>query len=285
MSTEIAALIKLLDDDSSTVLQAVTDRLEQLLPESLPALRDACESEDARVRSRARELLRVLPLRRCIPVLIEMAEAGDPDLETMSFQLARVQEPTLDFAELARRLDELAERVRVALGPELRGRERLEAFLRVLHDDLGFRGDTEDYNAWDNNFLNRVLERRRGIPITLVLVYILIGRRVDLDIRAVGAPYRALAHHESSGFETFIDAFAGGRLHNYHDCISHLKGLGVSSPNPRQHLRRLSAREVMERMVRNIINHCDQAQRPQEGREFKRLARALVGNRDKDRLA
>ncbi len=286
MSTsEISALIQLLEDDSANVLEAVTVRLESLVPESLPALREAAESENAKVRGRARELLRILAVRSAGQELLALAESADPDLEMMSLQLARMQDATVRFELVREQLDAFAETARAAMAEGLRGRERIEAFLRVIHDELGFAGDTENFEAYANNFLPSVIKRRRGIPITLVLLYILVGRRIGLRIDAVGAPFRALAFYADGGYETYIDAFGGGRLQTYHDCVSHLKSRGMNIPDSRQYLRRLSPREVVERMVRNLVIFCDQSGRPIEGREFKRLERALVKNRDRDRLA
>lgn len=285
MSSEIAALIQLLDDDSANVLEAVTERLESLVPESLPALREAASSDNAKVRSRARELLRVMAIRGSIQQLIALAETADPDLEAMSFQLARIQDGALDLAALKAKLDRLADRARPVMESGLLGKARFEAFVKVIHRDLGFRGDTEDFKAYVNNFIHTVIDRRKGIPITLVLLYILVGRRIGLEIKAVGAPQRALAFHRADGWETYVDAYGGGRLLTYHECVERLKSRGVKNPDNIEYLRRLSSREVVERMIRNLVIFCNQTGRLQEGREFERLESALDKNRGLDRLA
>ena len=284
MSSEITALIQLLDDDSANVLEAVTERLEVLAPNSVPALRDAAESGNPKVRGRARELLRVLGIRGAVDELVELAARPDPDLEEMSLLLARVQDGMLDFGRVRRELDDIAAMVQARLADVERGKPRIEAFLKAIHEDAGFAGDTEDFGAYVNNFLPTVIDRRRGIPITLVLVYMLVGRRVGLRIDAIGAPFRALAYYRDDRFETFVDAYGGGQLWTHEDCLAYLKRRGgISSGRKNELLRRLTPREVMARMLRNLVDFCDRDGRATEGRHFRTLLRALVRHRDADR--
>ncbi|MFT7618136.1 MAG: regulator of sirC expression with transglutaminase-like and TPR domain [Planctomycetota bacterium] len=282
MPGEIEALIKLLEDDSATVITAVDDRLKALVPKSLPFLRQAQDSNSARVRGRARELLRGLSLSASIERLIEMASKPNPDLEEMVLWLGRLQNPGLSFDQVRLQLDDLAAQATTHLEGVADSQKKIEAFLKFIHKDLGFIGDTVDFHAYVNNFLSTVIDRRKGMPITLILVYILVGKRLGIHIDAIGSPYRALAFYRDSSFETYIDAFGGGRMWTHHDCVSYLKTSGFKNPDAKHFLRRLSAREITERIARNLINFCTNAGREAEGQELRRLAQALVQNRDQD---
>ncbi len=283
MPGEIEALIKLLEDDSATVITAVDSRLRALIPESLPALRAAQDSESPRVRGRARELLRGLSQTAAIDRLIEIASQSNPDLEDMVLWMGRLQDPELSFEAVRASLDQLAQEAAAFQSAENSCRENFEAFLRFIHKEKGFSGDTEDFHAYVNNFLAAVLKRRKGMPITLILVYMLVGKRLGIQIDAIGSPYRALAFYHDPAFETYIDAFGGGKMWSHHDCVSYLKQSGFKNPDTKHFLRRLSSREIIERMTRNLINFCNNTSgRNQEGRNLRRLAQALVQNRDKD---
>lgn len=282
---ELEALISLLEDDSRTVLDAVQHRLIELRASSRDHVLAAAESGSPLVRVRAREVLSQMDRSDVFERLFAFAEAGDPDLETGALLLSEVHNPALDVSDVSARLDDYAEDLRPRLEAQDPGRTQIETFLAYIHDDLGFAGDTDDFYAFENNFLHMVDERRRGIPITLICVYVLLGRRLGIDIDVVGAPYRALAGYTAGDFSTYIDAFAGGDLCTREECLDFLKRHGFVAGNSDKFLRVLSDSEILERMTQNIIRFCDGNGRDEEGRSFRRFARTLTENRSKARLA
>ena len=286
MRSEIGALISLLDDDSPTVLTAVTERLRALGDEAVPALRRAGEDGPARTRGRARELIANIERQAVFRALVELAATPAPDLEEGAMLLASIHDPDLDRHALAARLDEMAASTRAALEGASPGRERLERFLGHLHGELAFKGDDREFGSWANNFLDAVIDRRRGIPITLILIYILVGRRIGLVIDAINTPFRAIAFFREGAFETYVDAFSGGRLLGYHDCIELLIRAGFRGAAGRNLMKRMSSREILARMTRNLINFCATQGRELDGRDFVRFGQALEDHRqlDGDRL-
>mgnify|MGYP006279775765 CR=1 FL=1 len=138
-------------------------------------------------------------------------------------QLARTDAPTLDLLALAiagalrdadqdaalAELDRLAgEVVRHGVGET--GQEQVEALRVVLGRHEGFVGDVEDYDHPDNSMLDLVLERRRGLPILLSVVWIEVGRRVGIPIRGVGLPGHYVAGWFGDGQPILLDPFKGG---------------------------------------------------------------------------
>lgn len=282
---ELEALISLLQDDSRTVLDAVQTRLIELRAASRERVLEAAETGSPLVRVRAREVLSLMDRSDVFERLFEYAEDGAPELERGALLLSAVQTPSLDVDALVARLDGFAEDVRPRLEALEPGRELLETFLSYVHDELGFGGDTDDFYAFENNFLHLVVERRRGIPITLTAVYLLLGRRLGLDIEVVGAPYRALASYSAPEYSTYIDAFAGGELCTRRECLDFLRRHGFVAGNGDRFLRVLTDSEILERMTQNIIRFCDGHGRDAEGRSFRRFARTLTEQRDGAGLA
>lgn len=282
---EIDALISLLQDDSPTVLDAVRRRLLELRGISRQPLVAAARSDDVGVRERAREILAEMDRSQVFERLIRFAEVPAPDLEKGVILLAEVHTPSLDTVALTRSLDGLAEAIRPRLEAIPAGREQIAAFLRYVHEELELSGDTEDFYAFENNFLHLVLERRLGIPITLIAVYVLLGRRLGLSIDVVGAPYRALAEYTGGDYKTYIDAFAGGDLCTRQECLDFLHRHGFVGGNGDRFLRILTDSEILERMAHNIIRYCDGNGRDEEGHSFRHFARVLTESRTKDHLA
>ena len=91
----------------------------------------------------------------------------------------------LDIASYLARLDQLAATLKRRLRPDIGPADRIVALNRFLFEEHGFSGDAADYYDPRNSFLNEVLDRKRGIPITLAVVYIEIGRRIGLPVQGI----------------------------------------------------------------------------------------------------
>ena len=121
-----------------------------------------------------------------------------------------------------------------------------------LFDDMGFRGDVDNYYDPRNSYLNQVLERRAGIPITLAVVYMEVGRRLKVPLLGIGMPGHFLIRHREIE-DLYIDAFSGGILLSEDECMDILRDRthGDLRWNP-ELLRPVSNREIVARMIRNL---------------------------------
>jgi regulator of sirC expression with transglutaminase-like and TPR domain len=144
----------------------------------------------------------------------------DVDLAEASLLIAREEYPALDPGAYLARLDALAAAVR----PRLRGgaATAVEAMNRLLFDEEGFRGNTAEYYDPRNSFLNEVLDRRVGIPISLSTVYIEVGRRAGLRLQGVGLPGHFIVRLSAGGADLLVDPFHGGAVLTELDCQKRL---------------------------------------------------------------
>ncbi len=125
------------------------------------------------------------------------------------------------------------------------------ALIEYLAHDCGFRGNQDDYYDSRNSYLNEVLDRRTGIPITLAIVYIEIGRRAGLDIQGIGFPGHFLAQHNGDE-PTIIDPFYGTVL-DYDGCEERLKAVaGPEATFEPEMLSVATSREIVTRMLGNL---------------------------------
>ena len=175
------------------------------------------------------------------------------DLARAALAIAREEYPQLDDGPYLARLDALAAKVRSSLpsgaSPE-RKVGRLNAFL--FHEE-GFRGNREDYYDPKNSFLNEVLDRKCGIPISLSLVYLEVGRRCGLNVHGVGFPGHFLCKVELDGGELVIDSFARGQLLALDEIKRRFRAaMGESTPFDVRALRPAGAREILVRMLQNL---------------------------------
>jgi regulator of sirC expression with transglutaminase-like and TPR domain len=184
------------------------------------------------------------------------AIAGLPDeridLAEAALWIAAEEQPGLDPAPWMARLDAMA----ADLSPRLDGvRDPLDRMARLagfLADEIGLRGNAEDYYDPRNSLLNEVLARGLGIPITLALVYMEVGRRVDVPLQGVGFPGHFLLRH-SRHDQLLFDPFDRGRPLTEEDCRARLDQLsgGTLAFDPRL-LKPSSPRQILVRMLNNL---------------------------------
>ena len=120
-------------------------------------------------------------------------------LDEAALAIAAEEYPGLDAAAYLARLDALGALVRQRASEPQRAAGRLRALCDVLFAELGFRGNEEAYYDPRNSFLNEVLERRLGIPISLSVLLIEVGRRVGVPLHGVGLPRHFMVKLEPQG--------------------------------------------------------------------------------------
>lgn len=174
-------------------------------------------------------------------------------LDELALAIAAEEYPALEPETYLARLDELAERVEILAPAPLKSASTLRALRAVLHDEEGLRGNEQDYYDPRNSYLNEVLDRRVGLPITLSLVYIEVARRVGLRLEGVGFPGHFLAKYASpSGPEVFLDAFNGGEMLSADECVARYRArTGGQDLDPR-YLAGVTSRQLAARMLQNL---------------------------------
>lgn len=163
--------------------------------------------------------------------------AGDDatiDLAQAALLIACIEYPDLDMQPYLAQLDALARRVRASLAlpppdiqpvlpPDIAPLTVLHAINQVLFTEEQFRGNQDDYENPDNSYLNKVLEKHAGLPITLALLYIEVGKRVGIPIYGIGLPYHFMAGCSTPEGMIYIDAFHEGRLLTQQECKDYIR--------------------------------------------------------------
>jgi regulator of sirC expression with transglutaminase-like and TPR domain len=183
----------------------------------------------------------------------EMARRGDSaiDLAEAALLIAAEAYPDLDVQHYLCTIDALADEARTRLHERATADEIVGRLNDFLFIEKGFSGNVEDYYDRRNSFLNEVLERRTGIPISLAVLYMEIGRRLGLPLRGVSFPGHFLVKYERSE-PIIIDPFYG-RVISEGECQIRLEGvLGKTARFDRRYLRSATAREILVRMLANL---------------------------------
>lgn len=175
--------------------------------------------------------------------------------------------PSLDVDHYLAKLDHYSRRI-AKLNPAS-ALDRIAAIRTVLVKQEHFRGDVDGYNDPANSYLNEVIDRKRGLPITLSAIWLDVADQLDWPIRGINFPGHFLigvaAHsgqpNPEDGETIIVDPFGGGRLLSVADCQALLtRALGVTAVPGAEHFRAADTREILTRMLNNLRIGCLQRQ-------------------------
>ena len=188
----------------------------------------------------------------CDP-FFELIQEDPIDLARGALLIAREAYPRLDPAVYLQQLDRMATTVRPVLEAAPTTVERLEVLNHYLFVELGFKGNQEDYYNPRNSYLNDVLERRLGIPITLSVLYLEVGQRLGLPLAGINFPSHFLIKCTALPASLFIDPFAGRQIIEEDELEALLPlSSGRKLPLKQYFLEAISHREILARMLRNL---------------------------------
>jgi regulator of sirC expression with transglutaminase-like and TPR domain len=250
---QLRALFKLLSDDDEKIAKLVSQQILQVGEPAIPLLEQTA-AEDSLIGDRARAVLAVLQFKELEEAFLDFSARDDArlDLEEGAFLIARFGYPQMKPTKYQALLDDMA----TEIAPNIRRKRLPEEILRAINTYLfleqGFVGNTDHYYDPDNSYINRVLDRRTGIPISLSIIYLLIAKRLELPVFGIGMPGHFLVKYSDKKNEILADPFNKGRLLTKTDCANFLINSGydfeesylVATPN----------RTILSRMIRNLIS-------------------------------
>jgi len=251
------ALLSLLDDTTSVVRAAVRTELERFGPTGVAFLREATHHEDADIRAAARELLDALTGGQPERVFRDFIRSFNYELETGVLLLDRVANPGVGMADYERFFAEVSDRCRELMVHPSTAWEKCRMINRVIFGEYGFSGDLDNFYDPRNSFLSEVLERRRGIPISLSILYLLVADRCNLELSPVAFPGRFMVGCFLDSEPFYIDVFEGGVFRSMEDIEEMLEPYEIEldpaifAPCP--------VGEVLARCCRNLVNQYSRA--------------------------
>ena len=197
---------------------------------------------------------------------------GDIDLARACLEIAADAYPGLDVEGYAGEIDRHARRLAARLDPDAAPEDRVIALNEFLFAELGFRGNADDYYDPRNSYLNEVLDRRTGIPITLSVLYLEMGRRLGLALRGVSFPGHFLVRLPLRGGMLVLDPFSGGAPLSADDLRERLArviprgatgGLPVADLPLETFLEPAGHRQILARLLRNLKGIYREEERPE----------------------
>jgi regulator of sirC expression with transglutaminase-like and TPR domain len=285
---EVIALITLLDDPDEVIYTQVKDRFVTLGPPAIPHLETAWENSfDAIMQKRIETIIHTIQFETLQRALRTWSTEEQDDLLKGALILARYQYPDLDEEKLRKQLYQIRQDVWLELHEDLTALEKVKIINHILFEVHQFSGNISNYHAPQNSFINNVLESKKGNPLMLSVVYILICRELNIPVYGINLPQHfVLAYLNdfanlmdvnnkslSNNILFYINPFSKGLIFNQKDIDQFLKQLNLE-PESKYYLP-CSNVDILKRCINNLIFSFEKLGYPDKVAELKELDKQL----------
>ena len=246
------ALLCLLADEDPEIYLPVREKIISLGPHVCDWLKYFVLDENPIVRRRVRDVISHFKRLKTDTEFSAFClnHGEDFELEEACWLLARTVDPEINTEAYRAVLDDYAHDLmhKIDFGSE--PESIMAAINRYLFQTQRYQGNEDNYYSADNSYLNRVIDQRLGNPISLCMIYQLVGRRLGLPVTGIGLPGHFLCRFQTPRQDYYIDAFNKGRLLTKTDCMKYLKQAGYEFHET--FLMPASSRRILLRMCSNL---------------------------------
>lgn len=245
MSSQLDAITRLFRDDDPETVGLVKEQLVLRGESALEDLRDLVNADSAIVAAHAQDVLHAIAGKRASLELEALLRSQyDLPLEQVCCLMAEALMPWIESQDFRRMLDEWGKELlrRLTENPA----DQVPTLIAYLHEELGFDGNAEDYYNHENSLLPCVIENRKGLPLTLTLLYIFVGARAGIAIHGVNLP----GHFIARCGEVYFDPFHEGRILSIADCADILARQQIELSD--EHLENPESRQILARLLANL---------------------------------
>lgn len=265
------AIVKLLQDDDPETVRMVKEQLALKGDEYLPDLRELAQTDDSRVSRHARDILAEIAGEGADEDFLLLCHFfhDNDDLERACWMLARALDPGVDTEPYELKVNQWGRQFLMQISGAVSNRERVQSLADFIAGELCFRGNTENYYLDRNSLLPCVIDTRMGIPITLSVIYRMIGERAGMKVEGINLPGHFIARHG----EVLFDPFHKGRILTQSDCEEILARQNLKLRA--SHLEPATSRQILLRVLANLLYVYDLHKDPEKHTRINMWIKAL----------
>ena len=279
-------MILLLEDPDEEIFSEIRNRLLSLGNEVIPALEDVWENTfNNTLQSRIEDIIQTIQFNSTQEELKLWAATGGIDLLHGTILIARYQYPDLDEENIRHQIELIRKDVWLELNPNLTAFEKVRVINHILFDVYNFTGNTSNYHAPQNSYINNVLESHRGNPLLLSILYSCIAQGLNIPIYGVNLPeHFILAYRDEYTLRDtpddeepilfYINPFSKGAVFSRREIDTFLKQLKLE-PN-RIFYESCSNVEIIQRQLRNLITAYEKLGYPNKVDDLKELLHTIT---------
>lgn len=250
--TEIKAMIALLEDDDPEVKMEIFRQFELLGESAIPYLEESWEQTlDGELQSRIEDLIHKLQFKNLLSRLADWKEKEQDDLLKGMWLISTYQYPDLEFELLSAKIDQLYYEAWSNFKEDLQPMDQVKILNHVIFNKFKFSANTKNFHAPANSMINQVLENKKGNPISLCVIYMLIAQKLKMPVYGVNLPNLFILIYKEEDFDFYINAFNKGLIFSKEDIDHYLDQLKL---NPDEmYYEPCNNLDIIQRVVRNLV--------------------------------
>ena len=275
---ELNALISLLEDPDKEVFNSVKSRLVELGIEVLPELENAWESNfDSLVQNRAEKIIHEIHFRDIVKSLKKWIQKKDKNLLEAWFIISKYQYPDIDEQFYRTKIYNLVSQINVEVEQTYSELEKISAFNKVFFTQNGFRGNTRNFQSPDNSFINTVIDKHKGNPLSLSMLYIIIAEQIGLPICGINMPKHFIIGFEDENeingdsIKFYINPFSKGAILNRQDLEFFLKREKLKEES--KYFTPCGNTAIVKRLLNNLLHSFTFQSKKEKAQEIITLIR------------
>ncbi|MFO7824824.1 MAG: transglutaminase-like domain-containing protein [Cyclobacterium sp.] len=274
---ELNALISLLDDTDQEIKAHVRGKIISLGNDVIPYLENKWESSfNPEVQKEIEELVHELQINLLRKRLFDWKNSEEQELLEGLWIINTYLYPELEFEQLNAVMQQIYFNVWTNFKNEFSVYDKIKLINNVLFNDLKFSANTKNFHSPGNSMIRTVLETKKGNPISLCSVYLLVARKLGLPIYGVNLPNLFVLTYQSGKFKFYINAFNKGLIFTKQDINNYLEHLKLE-PKP-SYFGPCENMDIIRRTLRNLIFAFDKIGEVDKAEEIKGLLQII----DKD---
>ena len=278
--TELKALVSLLDDEDVQIVSHVEEKIRSLGTTIIPFLEQEWESNfNPQVQRKIEELIHALQYELLKERIKSWYETPEQDLLTGMWLVATYQYPDLELIKLKQELEQIYYETWLEFKPDLYPFDQIKVVNSVLFNKLKFGANTKNFHSHGNSMLNVVLETRKGNPITLCVIYLLVSQKLKLPVHGVNLPNLfVLTYKDERHTQFYINAFNKGLIFSRQDIENYISELHLTPQT--SFFEPCSNLEIIRRVFRNLIMSFDKMGEHAKAEEVKELLLLIADGAD-----
>ncbi|SKC88927.1 transglutaminase-like domain-containing protein [Ohtaekwangia koreensis] len=278
--TELKALVSLLDDEDVQIVSHVEEKILSLGTTIIPFLEQEWESNfNPQVQRKIEELIHSLQYELLKERIKNWYETPEQDLLTGMWLVATYQYPDLELIKLKQELEQIYYETWLEFKPDLYPFDQIKVVNSVLFNKLKFGANTKNFHSPGNSMFNVVLETKKGNPITLCVIYLLVSQKLKLPVYGVNLPNLfVLTYKDERHTQFYINAFNKGLIFSKQDIENYISELHLTPQT--SFFEPCSNLEIIRRVFRNLIMSFDKMGEHAKAEEVKELLLIIADGAD-----
>ena len=276
---ELKALVSLLDDQDDHIVTQVVDKIRSLGKDAIPYLEHEWENNfNPLVQRRIEDLIHDLQYELLKFRIEEWYVSKDQDLLTGLWMIATYQYPDLEIDKLKQDLEQIYYEAWLEFKPDLLPLDQIKVLNGVMFNKLKFGANTKNFHSPGNSMINVVLETRRGNPITLCIIYMLVAQKLKMPVYGVNLPNLFIVTFKDQKEPFYVNAFNKGLIFTRQDIENYIHELSLTPQN--SFFEPCSTLEIIRRIFRNLIMSFDKMGEHEKAEEVKELLLLIADGAD-----